>query len=389
MNLTKINRHDIRSEIQRLAYEIKHDLFDNKRGQWGSIAIDGWKNTVSNCKHLTVILFFCDKPTIPIFLKSFVLSDTSAISISSCILEVLQFLDEYEIKVIAGVTDNAKNMIAAMKLIQEKRSTIIPLRCAAHCLNLMVKDAFNEVDFLKKSFKVLTEYIKIGKIKRYCETRWNGVYERLCDMLKYLTLHESWNVNIIEQIANSISAIEPLINLLNLSQGDGTNWIEFNEMFHNTTRKIHEAGRDGLYRIISGRTTMLLNPITKLLLFLDKKIELNEIDIQILIKWFDALEIPDFEKFVADCEFHQNVDIPWKLKLFIKFKIPGIAISEASVERCFSVHKRIHSSFRASLSNDIVEDLLFIRYNQTFLQSEYDDHSGDEECVIVPLNDND
>ena len=43
-------------------------------------------------------------------------------------------------------------------------------------------------------------------------------------------------------------------------------------------------------------------------------------------------------------------------------------MNEATVERCFSAHKRIHTPMRASLHDESVNDLLSIRYNH---QSKY------------------
>jgi hypothetical protein len=48
-------------------------------------------------------------------------------------------------------------------------------------------------------------------------------------------------------------------------------------------------------------------------------------------------------------------------------------VSEAAVERCFSVHKFIHSPLRASMSDELVDDILFIRYNHSY---KYDIFSG-------------
>ena len=71
-----------------------------------------------------------------------------------------------------------------------------------------------------------------------------------------------------------------------------------------------------------------------------------------------------FEEYAADREFHgYDTPVPRKLEMFIKFKLNKISTSEAAVERCFSSHKLIHSPMRASLSDEIVDKLLFIRYN--------------------------
>ena len=63
-----------------------------------------------------------------------------------------------------------------------------------------------------------------------------------------------------------------------------------------------------------------------------------------------------------------DVPLPRKLRLFVKEKMSKIVVSEAAAERCFSAHKRIHTPMRASLHDEIVDDLLYIRYNH---QSKY------------------
>ena len=40
-----------------------------------------------------------------------------------------------------------------------------------------------------------------------------------------------------------------------------------------------------------------------------------------------------------------------------------MTVSEAAVERCFDIHKLIHSSIRSSISDELVDDIRFIRYN--------------------------
>lgn len=96
---------------------------------------------------------------------------------------------------------------------------------------------------------------------------------------------------------------------------------------------------------------------------LENEYILTESDIDTLITWTNALGIPEFEFYVMEKLFNPKIGIPRRLDAFLKYKIPGISVSEAAVERCFSKHKRIHSEVRASLHASTVDDLLFIRYN--------------------------
>ena len=72
----------------------------------------------------------------------------------------------------------------------------------------------------------------------------------------------------------------------------------------------------------------------------------------------------EFDQLIADRDFNgEHATVPRRLELFVNNKITKIAVSEAAVERCFSLHKLVHSALRSSLSNELVIDILFIRYN--------------------------
>ena len=86
-------------------------------------------------------------------------------------MSAIKFLDSFRIKIIAVITDNARNMINAMELVFSERNSNIPLRCSSHTLNLIIKDALEDVEFLKMAHIILLEYIKNGEINQYSETR--------------------------------------------------------------------------------------------------------------------------------------------------------------------------------------------------------------------------
>ena len=52
-----------------------------------------------------------------------------------------------------------------------------------------------------------------------------------------------------------------------------------------------------------------------------------------------------------------------RLSKFKSMILSRIFVSEAEVERVFSRHKSIHTKMRANLSNELVEKMLFVRYN--------------------------
>lgn len=368
--LPYINSENVRKEIKRSAIEMKKNLMEENIGEWATIAIDGWKNPVTQHKHLNIILFFLSKNTLPIFLRSFVIESNTANIISEKVLEVLNDLDKYKIVVVGCIADNAKCMIAAMELIFEKRPTVMPLRCASHVINLIIKDSLHSVKFLAKSLECLTEFINRKEIKRYCPTRWNSVFDRFKDLSKYLLkLNNPENSDKLDLIDGSIIALTPFIDILNKSQEDGAGWPEFYKDFCNSITKTSDRGFNEIVDIAEIRKKWIKNPIVCFYLYLNNMDEIDDDVLERLYKWTDALNIPDFRKYSADREFNSNPVLSRRLKLFLNEKIKSIAISEASVERCFSAHKLIHTPLRASLTDDLVEDILYIRYNTKMFEN--------------------
>ena len=55
-------------------------------------------------------------------------------------------------------------------------------------------------------------------------------------------------------------------------------------------------------------------------------------------------------------------DVLRKLYKFRELVLDRLFLSEAEVERVFSAHMNIHTKIRSSLSPDIVEKVLYVRY---------------------------
>lgn len=116
-------------------------------------------------------------------------------------------------KFIAIVSDNGSNVAAARKIITNKYSNIINVRCIAHCLNLISTSIvkIDEVKRIVRCANIITKYFKNstlgsswlneaiknkniegGGLKTYVETRWTTVFEcvysvwRLKDALQYV-----------------------------------------------------------------------------------------------------------------------------------------------------------------------------------------------------------
>ena len=59
----------------------------------------------------------------------------------------------------------------------------------------------------------------------------------------------------------------------------------------------------------------------------------------------------------------ENINVTGQLRKFVEKILKKIMPSEAEVERVFSRQKSIHTKLRVQLSPEIVEKMLFVRYN--------------------------
>ena len=116
--------------------------------------------------------------------------------------------------------------------------------------------------------------------------------------------------------------------------------------------------------VAQSRKSWILHDIIALNLFYTGELELSDETFRRISDWLNAINVTGFEEYAADREFHgYDTPVPRKPEMFIKFKLNKISTTEAAVERCFSSLKLIHSPMRASLSDEIVDKLLFIQYN--------------------------
>ena len=90
-----------------------------------------------------------NNPPKPVFLRRFILESNSANNISE---KVLKDLDKFEIVVFGGITDNVRCMVATIQLFFSKRPIFMPLRCAVHVVNLIIKSLNNIFMNLTKLF---------------------------------------------------------------------------------------------------------------------------------------------------------------------------------------------------------------------------------------------
>ncbi|PKA62387.1 hypothetical protein AXF42_Ash009273 [Apostasia shenzhenica] len=115
-------------------------LVDSYRSVWAdtgcTIMGDGWKD--SHSRALINFLVYCPKGVS--FIKSVDASDfvTNAQTLCNLFVEIIEFVGPNN--VVHLVTDNGSNYKAAGRLISDKFYHISWSPCAAHCLNLILKD---------------------------------------------------------------------------------------------------------------------------------------------------------------------------------------------------------------------------------------------------------
>ena len=122
-----------------------------------TIMADGW----SDRKRRTLINFlvYCPKGTI--FLKSVDATDSSKTReyLFRLFIDVVNHVGREN--VVHFVTDNASNMVAAGRMLQDEFPSIYWSPCAAHCVNLILSD-FGKEDLVKSTIahaSIITKYV--------------------------------------------------------------------------------------------------------------------------------------------------------------------------------------------------------------------------------------
>ncbi|XP_027102739.2 uncharacterized protein [Coffea arabica] len=132
--------HSLRVTLLRDAKKDVQLVVDSFRNTWAetgcTIMGDGWKD--SRQRPLINFLVYCPKGIS--FIKSIDASDivTNAENLCNLFAEIVEMVGSKN--VVHLVTDNASNYKAAGTLLNERYPTICWSPCAAHCINLILKD---------------------------------------------------------------------------------------------------------------------------------------------------------------------------------------------------------------------------------------------------------
>ena len=226
---------------------------------------------------------------VPIFLHSFVVESATAAAIAQCINVV-----HYSITAVAVISDNAPAMLAATNQIFTQHATVLPLRCAAHVMNLIIKDFFKSVEFVKNCLDILEEYISRKIVNRYCETRWNSVFDRLKDLSVYLYGKDNdVEMRYYAHVQHVSEALQPFIDVLNVAQADGADWVSFYQAFSDAVTVSVSSGFDGIAAAAERRRYMVHNEIVALHQFLSGR-DLQGEEEGRLSRWLQSLGVGEF-----------------------------------------------------------------------------------------------
>jgi hypothetical protein len=142
------------AEFNRVQVKVKQII---EKADCIAIISDGWSNV---CGH-GIMNYIISTPQ-PVFYKSTDTRDNrhTGLYIADELEAVINDLGPQ--KVFALVTDNAANMNAAWSKVEESCPHITPIDCAAHALNLLLKDtmALKTMDALYKRAKEMVRYVK-------------------------------------------------------------------------------------------------------------------------------------------------------------------------------------------------------------------------------------
>ena len=84
------------------------------------------------------------------------------------------------------------------------------------------------------------------------------------------------NSDMLVRFENTISALSPFIDVLNVAQKDGCDLLTLYKEFSKAVAKTSESGKDNLAAVAANRRHLLLNPVVHLDMFVNEQTQLSE-----------------------------------------------------------------------------------------------------------------
>ena len=371
----KLSAKTVKNDVKKLYEKVLVGVKEYISGKKGTLAIDGWKNPVTKEKHLCIVVQPISSERKTFFISSTVIRGTiDSDVIYHFLIESITELQAMDFTTVAVVGDNAPSQQAAFVKLAEEYPSICPLRCGAHVMNLVIKNIIKSA--CADGLGIVEKFVSEGKVKRYVETRWNSLFDKLGEILRGPFLIAPQEKNDLEK---SQKLIQPVIDVLNYSQKNDAIWDVFINKYKKlmTDQTLPRVTVDSLKKY----EKYLVNCITEILNAIENASEISEKTSD----WLRSFSIDRLTDIETAAMMH-SIDIDKKTsENLLKFKrivLSKFSVSEAEVERVFARHKAVHTNMRARLQNELVEQMLFIRYNAfvcKMVPTAFDDLYDDEE----------
>ena len=181
-------------EYEELKTSVKEKI---EKARYVNLVSDGWSNMRN--EHVVNFIILIPNEETPIYFKSLFTADIRQTG-ENIATEIIRVIEEIgPDKVVSVVTDNAPNMTSAWTIIETNFPKIFANGCAAHVLNLLIKDlcsaekyqnvmvkANNIVNYVKRrhiafaKFEEIRTQLTISRtLCQPVETRWYSQYECL------------------------------------------------------------------------------------------------------------------------------------------------------------------------------------------------------------------
>lgn len=183
-------------------------------------------------------------------------------------------------------------------------------------------------------------------------------------------------------LEQALRALAPLIDVLNYAQSDGASSVQVFKNYCSAISKLEMLGFDTLAAVSKERLPQIKNDLVQLHYVVSEGEEfVNEQAKCRVVKWLNTLKSSlgdKLESYLIRRTFIENA-CPKELKDFVSVMVGTFATSEAAVERCFYKHKLQHCKLRERMNDELVNDILFIKYNGKHVEPEGGDADGDED----------
>ncbi|XP_042472577.1 uncharacterized protein LOC122055277 [Zingiber officinale] len=424
-NLKPPSYHELRVPLLQKEIIYTNELLKENRDEcekYGcSIMSDGWTDR----KQRTLINFLVNSPKGTMFLESV---DASAhVKIGTLLYELLdRFVERVgEKNVVQVISDNGSNYVLAGKLLQAKRPNLFWTPCAAHCIDLMLED-IGKIEVVRKTISraialvgfiynhgsvlhMMRECTENKELARHGVTRFATTFLTLQSLhkrqkvLKRMFLSAQWieskgakdakgkRANDIvfmpsfwNNVTYTLKVMCPLVMVLRIADNETRPTMgyiyEAMDRAKETILKSFDNNREKYTEVTNG-----------LFACIQKLIPSPELRDKIIIE-----ELPVYKKSESlfGNEFairaSNNKDQPmtpanwWKmfgngtpnLKEFA-IKVLSLTCSASGCERNWSIFEHIHSKKRNRLDHKKLQDLVYVKYNQTLKSRAVKKDKGD------------